>query len=466
MRSSRAGAALILAALTLLGCGENISGGPSPDPWEAVELPRAKDLDPSPDVFELELEAGVGKARYVAAGTTPVWTYNGTSPGPLIELHVGDRLKAHFRNALPEETTIHWHGLRIPAAMDGTMAMQNPTQPGGTFEYEFVIKDPGLFWFHPHVRSDEQVEKGLYAPILVRGPNDPSADREVVWMLDDVALEADGSRPEYLDDESKMLGRHGDTLLVNGVVSPTVEVQAGELLRMRLVNAANGRFFNLAMSGQTFRVIGSDGGFLPKPYDTDRVLIAPGERYDVMLVVSAAPGEKLELTNEPYERGHGTGEDPPMRVATLRVSKQPALEGRVLPAAFPDIEALPAQPVDFPIVLNEAMVGADMTFTVNGKAFPDVPTLSVPNGSLRVLGVSNESEMDHPFHLHGFFFQVLAKNGVPMGPEAPANKDTIIVPAKGSLDLIARFDEPGMWMYHCHILEHAEGGMAGLIQVE
>ncbi|MBK7580151.1 MAG: multicopper oxidase domain-containing protein [Myxococcales bacterium] len=191
-------------------------------------MPRAKDLDPSPGVFELELEAGVGKARYVAAGTTPVWTYNGTSPGPLIELAVGDRLKAHFSNALPEETTVHWHGLRIPAAMDGTMAMQNPTQPGGTFEYEFVVKDAGLFWFHPHVRSDEQVEKGLYAPIVVRGPNEPSADREVVWMLDDVALEADGSRPEYLDDESKMLGRHGDTLLVNGVVSPTVEVQAGE----------------------------------------------------------------------------------------------------------------------------------------------------------------------------------------------------------------------------------------------
>ena len=119
-----------------------------------------------------------------------------------------------------------------------------------------------------------------------------------------------------------------------------------------------------------------------------------------------------------------------------------------------------------PITLDEAVRDGAMVFTVNGQTFPDVPMVEVPNASMRVLDVRNDSEMDHPFHLHGFFFQVLDANGTPTTLDSMGNKDTIIIPAKGGLKLLSRFDEPGHWMYHCHILEHAELGMMGEVHVQ
>jgi FtsP/CotA-like multicopper oxidase with cupredoxin domain len=127
---------------------------------------------------------------------------------------------------------------------------------------------------------------------------------------------------------------------------------------------------------------------------------------------------------------------------------------------------LPDAPVDFPIRLNEKVIDGQMMFTINDAVHPNIPLISVRNGDIRVLDVTNESEMDHPFHLHGFFFQILAKNGAALPAEALANKDTLIIPAKASYKLVARFDEPGSWMYHCHILEHGEHGMMGELRVE
>lgn len=459
--------ALPWAAAALVACGssEKPASTEPNDPWGNAALSRASDLDSDPRIVEVSLEAREGKKRYAGAPLTPVWTYNGTVPGPLIEGNVGDELLVHFKNSLPEETTIHWHGVRVPAAMDGTAAMQAPVPPGGTFEYRFELKDAGLFWFHPHVRSDTQVRKGLYGVIRVRSPEDIVADHEGILVLDDVQVLPDGTLPTYLDDDSKMLGRQGNILLVNGQSMPTLRWRAGATERLRVVNTANGRFFNLALPGYTWRVIGTDGGFIPQPYDTDHLLVSPGERYDVMLIVKGSPGTEATLMNDPYDRGHDTGKEPPAPVAKFVVTSEPPLAGRTLPDAFPALERIEDGAPDSTIALDEGIQGENLVFTINGATFPNVPPIQVPDGAVRRFEVQNKSEMDHPLHIHGTFFQILNRNGVPVPAAALANKDTVIVPQKSTLELAARFDEPGRWMYHCHVFEHAEGGMMGELDV-
>ena len=456
-----------VCALVLLGCSEAEDPRTPRDPWADLTLPRANDTSADPDVVEIDLVARVADKQYPGAEPSQVWTYDGTVPGPLIEAKVGDQLVVHFENELPEATTIHWHGIRLPAAMDGTLAMQSPIEPGASFEYAFTLKDAGLYWFHPHVRSDTQIEKGLYGTLLVRGADEPQVDAETVLVLDDVRVLPDGTFPEFLDDESKMMGREGNLLLVNGHVEPQVTLRRGSLQRLRIVNTANGRFFNLRLEGHSLRVLGTDGSYFAAPWDTEQLLVSPGERYDVALMPTGAAGEVLTLWNEPYERGHDSGSEPPMPLATIRLADDAPLEGRALPSAFPEIERLPPRPVDFPIVLSESFdATGQLVFTINGMTFPDVPPLSVPTGADRVLQVENDSDMDHPFHLHGFFFQLLSIDGAPVAADRLVNKDTQIVRAHSTLELVSRFDEPGSWMYHCHILEHAEGGMTGEVRVE
>lgn len=457
---------VVAAGVLAAACGTEPSVTMPSDQTDPLALSAPVDTNPDPNVLEIDLEAREATKTYGDGPATPVWTFGGTIPGPLLDAKVGDRLVVRFKNSLPEPTTIHWHGIRLPAAMDGTLAMQAPIPAGGTFRYEFTFKDAGLYWYHPHVRSDIQVQKGLYGVIRVRGADEPRADDERILVLDDVRLKPDGTLSEYLDDTSKMMGREGNTLLVNGVPNARIPVRAGATTRFRIVNVANGRFFNLRLPGHVWRVIGGDGGLLPKPYDTEKLLVSPGERYDVMLIADGARGSDIELLNEPYERGHDSGHAATTTVARVRLGDDAPLEGRTLPNEFPSIEAFPPATQTLPIELNETTRNGELVFTVNGAVFPDVPKVMVERGGSRVLEVKNVSEMDHPFHLHGFFFQVLEKNGLPIPLESSGNKDTVIIPAQTTLKLLARFDEPGMWMYHCHILEHAEGGMMGEIHVE
>lgn len=454
----------ILAAALLLtfGCsGSDSEPAKTTKPPALPALAGLPDENPDPAVLEVSMRAMTAEKQYTGSKLTEVWSYEGTVPGPLLEAKTGDQLVVHFDNALPEATTVHWHGVRLPAAMDGTMLMQSGIEPGQSFEYSFTLKDAGLFWFHPHMRSDVQVEKGLYGTILVRGLNEPKVDHETVLVLDDVRVNADGTFPEYLDDESKMMGREGNVLLVNGVSGPEIPMQSGALERLRIVNVANGRFFNLRLDAHSFRIIGTDGGLVETPWDTETLLMAPGERYDVVLIPNGEPGSALTLWNEPYSRGHGSVASDPDKLGTVRLASGAALSGRALPAAFPAVEKLAAPPADIPVVLAEKFDDqGELVFTINGQVYPDVPVVQTANGSVRTMAVKNESDMDHPFHLHGFFFQRQNDTGT------LKNKDTIIVKAHESMDLTARFDEPGKWVYHCHILEHAEGGMVGELHVQ
>ncbi len=469
---------LALAAL-LAGCGgddgntndepplPDTSGAPAG--W-ADEVPLAilEDIDPAADVVEVALEAKVATVEYRPGVATEVWTYNGTVPGPMLRAKVGDTVVVHFTNHLPEATTIHWHGLRVPAEMDGAGHMTTAIEPGASFDYRFVVPDAGLFWFHPHVRSDVQVEKGLYGTVLVEDPAQPDLGDTVTLVLDDVALRADGSLapPGSGGHMEEMIGRQGNTLLVNGRIAPTLLARAGRPQHWRLVNTANARYFHLEIPGHRIVRVGGDAGLVPAPVERDSLLLVPGERAEIVVTPVGEPGDRIVVRNLPYERGHGTGLEDPAELFAVEIADLPAEQTPQLPSILGTVEPIVvdgSEPVQT-VALSEVMNHTQMIFRINGQAWPDVEPLTATVGETQVWEVTNETNMDHPFHLHGFFFQVQEVNGA--APALREWKDSVNVPAEGTLRFAVRYDDrPGGWMFHCHILEHAELGMMGELQL-
>jgi FtsP/CotA-like multicopper oxidase with cupredoxin domain len=347
--------------------------------------------------------------------------------------------------------------------MDGAGHMTKPIEAGKSFDYDFVAIDPGLYWFHPHVRADVQVEKGLYGALLVRDPDEPKlASREVVLLLDDVRVDPATGLPEVqADTRAAMMGREGNLILVNGKpANGSVEVRPGERVRLRLVNTANARYLSLGLRGGKLVQIGGDGGLLPAPRPQDGLLLVPGERADVLVEIPAGGGP-LVLVAQPYERAIGARPTVAVDLVRFVAKGDAAPEPPPLPTSLRAIETLPTPTITRQLQLDERMGYHTWEFTINGKTFPNVPLLKGKPGSRELWIVENKSNMDHPFHLHGFFFQV---------DGAPAWKDTVNVPGRKAvrlaIDVDAREGAAGGWMYHCHILEHAEGGMMGELHVQ
>jgi FtsP/CotA-like multicopper oxidase with cupredoxin domain len=438
--------------------------------------PPADDLDPAPGVVEVALEAQESEIELVPGQRTALWTYNGQLPGPRIEARVGDTVRVRFTNSLPEATTIHWHGLRVPADMDGVAVSRAPVAPGGEFTYEFVVPDAGTFWYHPHVRSDRQVERGLYGAFVVRGDDEPETTTDRTVVLDDVLVDDDW-RLSAFDEGQAMLGRQGNLLLANGRAHPIAPMERGGLHRFRFVNAANARYFRLALPGHALFQIGSDGGLLAAPHAVDDLLLVPGQRADVLVAASGEAGEAFEWLTLPYDRGHGTGELPQAVVFQAKNGDDAPILAPALPTSFAPIEELPSPDVRRELTLEESMgdmTGHDMgssdhammatVFSINGHVFPEGDALEARLGDVEEWSIVNTTEMDHPFHLHGFRFQVVSEDGRP--PAFAAWRDTVNVPARGTVVLrLALEDHPGTWMFHCHILEHAERGMMGELEV-
>ena len=451
------------------GAGGGAPEGPSPAGWDAEAVaPLAPDENPDPTIVEVTLEARVDVLELVAGKPAEVWTYNGSIPGPRIEANVGDTLIVHFTNRLPEPTTIHWHGVRVPADMDGSTMMQEPVEPGGTFEYRFVVPDAGTYWYHPHVRSDVQVEKGLAGALVVRDPAAPPLGEELTIVLDDVMLDADGTiaEPGAGGHMEEMMGREGNTLLVNGkTVAPVVLARNGLRQRWRLVNAANARYFRLVLTNATLVQVGNDGGLLPAPIESPDLVLAPGERAEVVLAPDGTPGTVLRLQWRDYDRGQGADRRP-VDLVQVRITDLEPVVAEPLPASLADIEplALDGTEATQRFTLGMGMVAGGMVFTINGAAWPDAAPVMATIGETQIWEVVNATAIDHPFHLHGYFFQVLDVQGV--APSQVAWKDTVNVPGGETLRFAVRFDDrPGMWMFHCHILEHAELGMMGHLMV-
>lgn len=446
-----------------------------PPSSQEPRVPRLVDEDPAPDVVEVTLVAAPIEKEWLPGAPTSAWGYNGTSPGPLFEAKVGDRVVVHFRNELDEPTSIHWHGIRVPAGMDG--GAEGPLiAPGEGFEFEFVVPDAGLFWYHPHEDSSRQVERGLHGPFIVRGDAEPEVDVERVLVLDDVLVDRDGDLAPFDEpsDAMGMLGRQGNLVLVDGVAHPTLPMRAGTIERWRIVNVANARYFELDIPGHSLRLVGTDGGLLEDAIEIERPLVVPGERIDLLVRADGEPGDVVEVRSLPYDRGSGMGHmdtdwGEPATVMRLAYTAQPRVDDRRWPDATGVVDVLPPPTAEDEIVLDEGACTHDsrecrMTFTINGERWPDVTPLTARVGETRRWIITNESGMDHPFHLHGFRFQVVRAAGHAV--EARAWKDTVNVPADERVELMVSFEGyPGSWMHHCHILEHADAGMMGLVEV-
>lgn len=397
-------------------------------------------------------------------------TCNGGLPGPLIKTRVGDRLIVHFTNQLKDPTTVHWHGVRVPIAMDGVPDISQPeVKQGESFTYDFVVRDAGLYWYHPHVMSAAQVGFGLYGALLVEDQEDGvGVADQVTIVLSDIGFDAKGQlEPADSGGSAGMVfGREGDYVLVNGRVRPVLRARPGAPQRWRIVNTAKSRFFYLDLEGQAFTVIGVDGGLQERPVTSDILLVTPGERVDVIVTPKGKAGTPLTLRAMLYNRGYGSVQyrgvedvmsieftnQPPIAAAPVRVRRT---------ISAPTVEG--ATPVNFVLTLPP-MENNKSEFRVNGVPFWKAKPFVAALGETQLWTVKNDSDWDHPFHLHGFFFQVIDEKGQPVRPLAW--KDTVNVPMKTTTRLLVTFDErPGEWMFHCHILDHADGGLMGTVLV-
>lgn len=394
------------------------------------------------------------------------WGFNQQLPGPTIKAKQGDTVVVKLKNNLSEPTIIHWHGVRLQSSMDGTGEVQKPIQPGEEFEYRFTVPDAGTFWYHSHANETVQMERGMYGALIVEGENEPIVDEERVLVIDDMKLDAFDEFTKPGSSLTRLIERHdgreGNTPLINGKLLPVITMHAGQTERWRFINASSARYFVLYLGGRPFQIIGTDGGLIETPQTVTEQLITPGERIEV-LVGPFFEGEKFTIDSLPYNRVT-IYKAKHVKYASVEV-KEAKCTKVFLPLKLRNIE--PIAPLETPITRKVKLslgpsLKTGLSFMVNN----DIHSVDAPVyvGELQVWEVFNASLMDHPFHLHGFFFQVLAENG--KAPEYISWKDTINLKPRTKVKIAWIPDNrPGKWMYHCHILEHHEAGMMASFEV-
>ncbi|MDP2815897.1 MAG: multicopper oxidase family protein [Rectinemataceae bacterium] len=406
--------------------------------------------------------------------TTRAWTYGGIVPGTPIIVRAGEEITIEVTNHLAVPTNIHWHGLVVPNDQDGPAVR---IKPGATFVYRFTPREPGTYWYHPHLRPVlDQLDRGLYAPFIVLSPEDSSYTGDKIFVLDDWYLDAIGNRlPGMAPGDME---RFGNIDTVNGKARNAIEsleVVKGGLYKLRFINASTAKVHTLRLSGGSSRVTHLDGHPLAMPYLADSVTLAPGERVDVEFLASGESGSISEIS------GSLPGSDfiIPVRYGKGEIAQ--VSSPFIAPVLKPYPGALEMLP-DFTLTLASTMggmMGGSMMsgmgmsgWTINGKAYPATEPLDVKVGQLVKLRVVNEDmvqtaeghRMDHPLHIHGTVFQVLSVDGVRQEPIQL--RDTIPVPAGGYVDIAFIMTEPGMWMIHCHVIDHEDGGMLTVIRAK
>ncbi|WP_373045338.1 multicopper oxidase family protein [Vulgatibacter sp.] len=443
-----------------------------PDPVRAAlaaepgaTLPRAAATGV---VHEVELVAAPATLPLLDGRSLEVWAYDGQVPGPTLRARVGDTLRVRLRNQLPVPTTIHWHGIRLPNGMDGVPGVTQPAvEPGASFVYEFVLRDAGTFWYHPHLRGSEQVERGLHGALVVE-PADAPPPRELVWILDDWRLAASGQIDERFVTRHDLAhdGRWGQVTTVNGRVLPSFELRAGEVTRLRLINAANGRVFAPDFTGFDARVVAFDGVPVDAPLPAGRLELAPGNRIDIELRPRAEDaGRQLRIEDRFPRRAVG--------LAALDVvgaaQEEPWPQHRV--AAAPVWASAVDLAPDHVFDLDAARGGPDgIVWRIGGRAMlhgedhgAHEPAATLHEGEWTKLRFVNRSGRLHPIHLHGQFFRVVARNG---RPAAEGHwRDTVLLRPRDVVDVALVPEEEGRWVLHCHVMEHHDAGMMTLVEV-
>ena len=496
------------------------SASPAPAaPTSATDIPASR-------TRTVTLVAAPGHLTIRRGQTVPVWTFNGTVPGPEIRVYQGDRVRVTLVNHLPWATTIHWHGLLDRNSNDGVAGVtQDAVLPGHSYTYDFVARDPGTYWYHPHQKSDEEVDKGLYGALVVlphRAAVSPTVDRTLVlddWPLTGAmatgmpgmtmstatargmgamampsatatgtgAMDA-ASRPSvalrpYLADPG--MGAY-QTFTINGHAYPdTAPVQAppGALVRLRLINVGY-LTHALHLHGTAYRLVATDGSDVNRPWETTDLLpIAAAQRMDIEF---RTPRGAWSLHD--HDTLAGASE---MRVIVGQGARPSAADERAMRAAAPPLLDLARYGVVAPapftargrfdrvfrLVLKGAKPAMSMsgtsgmtsmsmdTYTINGKLFMQGAPLVVRRGQRVEISFVNKSVAAHPMHLHGHRMQVLSLNGEPV-TGAPLYQDTVMALPGKTTTVAFTADNPGVWMLHCHELHHAAAGMDTLLQYQ
>ncbi|MEU8396777.1 multicopper oxidase family protein [Nonomuraea sp. NPDC048892] len=406
--------------------------------------------------------------------TVSTWAYGESLPGPRIDATAGGVVRARLVNDLPAPTTVHWHGIRIDPRMDGAPGYtQQPTRPGGTFDYVFEVPDPGTYFYHSHVGM--QNDRGLYGPLIVEDPREPLGyDEEFTVLLDDW-LDGVSGTP---DDALRRLNastEHDDTLrsdLLGGVVgelrhpyhlvngrtpdAPAVFTsRPGRLVRFRVINAAADTPFRVALGGHRIAITHTDG-FPCRPVTVDTFLIGMGERYDFLVRLGPGAFPLVAEAEGKQARAFAVVRTTKLASTPNRNVRLPELNGRIL--TYADLEARDSDELPRParrVTVTLGMRPSGNEWTMNDRLANDPMRLRVERGETIRIVLDNQSPMWHPMHLHGHTFQLRGTGWG--GPR----KDTVNIKPRERLNIDVQADNPGEWMFHCHNLYHQEQGMMG-----
>ncbi|MEJ2538807.1 MAG: multicopper oxidase family protein [Gemmatimonadota bacterium] len=487
-------------------------------PGEKMDLASLPEAVPSRVVSMADgdtLDISVSMVRRTLAGQTlAMFGYNGQYPGPLIQAPRDATLTIRVTNDIQMPTTVHWHGIRLDNAYDGVPGVtQDPIGPGGSFTYQVRVPDAGMFWYHPHMREDVQQDLGLFGNLLVTSP-DPDhygpMHREEILVLDDLLLDDQGLLPYGEESPTHaLMGRFGNVLLVNGGTDGRLDVRRGEVVRFYLTNVANTRTFNLRIEGARMKVVASDVSRYEREQWVESVVIAPAERY--IVDVRFPESGRLSMVNAIQAVDHVRGVFEPRTDTLMRITVAEEEAAPDLGDAFetlrhhPEVEEEVAHYRDW--VDREPDHRLETTVRIRDLPLPivqmmEMDTLYVPPlewndgmpmmnwlstgeqvewilrdpdtgaengeidwrfqvGDVVKVRVHNPARsfhpMQHPFHIHGQRFVVLAMDGV-TNPNM-VWKDTAIIPVGSTVDLVVEMSNPGTWMAHCHIAEHLHTGM-------
>ncbi|WP_227997531.1 multicopper oxidase family protein [Nocardia australiensis] len=423
------------------------------------------------------------------------WTYGGCLPGQQVRLTRGDVLRAEITNALPAPTSIHWHGIALRNDMDGTPEITQPhINPATAFRYEFTVPDPGTYWFHPHVGT--QLDRGLYAPLIVEDPADGADyDTEAVIVLDDWLDGVNGRDPDKQLRHLQANGMSGMNMggmsgmnmggmsmptnpntrlgadtgdvkdypyyLINGRIGTdpsTLSSKPGQRMRLRIINAAADTAFRVALGGHQLRITHTDG-YPVQPVTTSCVLIGMGERYDAIIELADGVFPLVAVAEGKTGQGFtlirtGGGNPPPADVRPTELAAPPLTVDKLTAT---DAVRLPQRKPDKPLDLT---LGADSNkyiWTINGRVYDQRTPLDITAGQRVRLRFVNQTMMFHPMHLHGHTVQLTTPTGT--GPR----KDTATVASMQTIEADFDTTNPGQWMIHCHNAYHAEAGMMSIL---
>jgi len=455
------------------GPSSSPEGGGPPEPGSSGTLREPEVITSTGGRLDLTLTAAATEA-VVAGRTVRALTYNGALPGPTLRVRAGDRISLGLRNELDAPTNLHTHGLVVSpeGAGDDPLVL---IRPGDTHAYDHRLgagHPPGLFWYHPHHHGSaaEQLFGGLYGAIIVDDETPIEAARERLLIVSDIGFDASGGL-RAASRFDRMLGREGDIVMVNGQVGAMLQARPGERERWRVVNACSSRYLRLRLDGQRMQLLGIDAGRYAEPREVEEVLLTPGNRAD--LLVTASEGESV-LRTLPFDRGSVGMMGAPSSGTTGADLVRFAVAGEPGPAVGeppvgPGRRDLRLERVTRRRTLTLGMggmgMGGAMSFTVDGREFDEgrIDT-EVELGAIEEWAIVNTSTMDHPFHLHVWPMQLVEVDGAPY--DRVDYRDVVPVPARSTTVVRIAFEElTGRTVYHCHILDHEDGGMMGVIRI-